>query len=336
MAAAHVPRSLWHPWHVQSSNTWRTSADVADPGTPKVLVIGVFDGVHQGHRHLIDQARAQADRLGQPLVAVSFDPHPMQLVRPDRAPRMLTTVHHRVELLRGAGVDFVRLLTFDRALAQMSADDFITEILVSQLSAGQVVVGENFRFGHRASGTIDTLQQHGPRHGFDVSAVSLKRSSGDHEDAAWSSTRIRALLAEGHVDRAAIGLTRLHRIVGEVVTGDQRGRDLGYPTANLSLLPEDYGGPPAVPGDGVYAGWLLHDGQRLPAAISVGTNPTFGQGTERRVEAHVLDRDDLDLYGHQVAVEFAERLRGQVAFHSVDDLVEQMAADVSAASAALA
>lgn len=316
---------------MQATELWRVPEDIPENETGRVVVIGVFDGVHQGHRDLIARARAIADRVAQPLVAVSFDPHPMRLLRPERAPNMLATLDHRVELLGEVGVDAVRLLPFDKDLAAMSPLDFIEQVLVQELSASQVVVGQNFRFGHKAQGTVQTLSQEGVRLGFEVTPVTLKAPADGDQTLAWSSTRIRRMLADGDVAQAAVGLTRPHRVVGEVVTGDQRGRDLGYPTANLAFDPDQYGGAPAIPGDGVYAGWLLVDGQSLPAAISVGTNPTFGEGQDRRVEAYVIDRDDLELYGRQVAVEFDERLRGQVAFHAVEDLVEQMAADVAAA-----
>lgn len=282
-----------------------------------VLCIGVFDGVHRGHRALVSEGRRQADALGLPLTAVTFFPHPMAVVGPHHAPRSLSTLEHRRALLREAGADDVDVLRFDEGMSALSPQDFIAQELVERLGAKAVVVGEDFRFGHRAAGSVDTLRSEGERRGFTVTGVGLV---GDGE--RWSSTRIRSLLDEGDVAAAGMQLGRLYALDGVVVHGDHRGRELGYPTANLA-----WEGDPVVPADGVYAGWLGVEGDRLPAAISVGTNPQF-DGRERRVEAYVLDRDDLDLYGLPVRVEFVERLRGQMTFDSLDGLLEQMAQDV--------
>ncbi len=282
-----------------------------------MLCIGVFDGVHRGHRALLAEGRRQADALGLPLTAVTFSPHPMSVVGPHHAPRSLSTLEHRRALLLEAGADDVDVLAFDEAMSALSPEDFIVRELVDRLGARAVVVGEDFRFGHRAGGTVDTLRSAGERLGFTVTGVGLV---GDGE--RWSSTRVRALLDEGSVTEAADHLGRPYALDGTVVHGDHRGRELGYPTANLAWDDE-----PVIPADGVYAGWLTVAGERHPCAISVGTNPQF-DGRERRVESYVLDRDDLDLYGLRVRVEFVERLRGQMTFESLDGLLDQMATDV--------
>lgn len=285
-----------------------------------VLCIGVFDGVHRGHRALLAEGRRQADDLGLPLVAVTFDPHPMSVVGPHHAPRSLSTVAHRRALLLDAGADEVDVLPFDAVMAELAPEDFIAQELVGRLGAKAIVVGEDFRFGHRAAGSVDTLRAAGTVHGFTVTGIGLM---GDTE--RWSSTRIRALLDAGDVAAAAEQLQRPYAVDGTVVHGDHRGRELGYPTANLAWM-----GDPVIPADGVYAGWLTVDGIRYPAATSVGTNPQF-DGRERRVESYALDRDDLDLYGLPARVEFTQRLRGQLTFESLDGLVAQMAADVDLA-----
>ena len=302
---------------------WRSLHDVPGATGSTVVTIGNFDGVHLGHRHLIAGLVARARELGAEAVVTTFDPHPMTVIHPDSAPPRLTTLDHRLELLAGQGVDAVLVLPFTSELSRWEPDEFVRRVLVERLHAVEVHVGENFRFGHRAAGDVTTLLAEGERLGFAVVAVPL---AGDR--TRWSSTYVRQCLAEGDVATAATALGRLHRVEGPVVVGDRRGRGLGYPTANLSL-PDDA----AIPADGVYAGWLTRaDGTRLPAAISIGTNPTFG-GTVRRVEAYVLDRDDLELYGEHVAVDFLERLRETVTFDGVEPLLAQMAVDVDRARA---
>ena len=291
-----------------------------------VLTIGVFDGVHRGHRALLAEARGHADRLGLPLVAVTFDPHPMSVVGPRLAPSSLATLEHRCDLLREAGADDVAVLGFDEAMASMSPEDFVHDVLVGSLAVRHIVVGEDFRFGRGAAGTVATLEELGGREGFTVTGLGLVGDAGDR----WSSTAIRGMVEQGRMQEASVALARPYALDGEVVHGDHRGRELGYPTANL-----DWSDAPALPADGVYAGWLHAGGDRLPAAISVGTNPQF-DGQETRVEAYVLDRTDLDLYGHAVRVEFVDRLRGQQRFEDVDALVEQMGRDVEAARGVVA
>lgn len=286
-----------------------------------VLSIGVFDGVHRGHRALLAEARRHADRLGLPLVAVTFDPHPMSVVGPRRAPASLATLAHRCDLLREAGADDVAVFSFDEAMASMSPEEFVRDVLVGSLAVRHIVVGEDFRFGRGAVGTVGTLEELGSTEGFTVTGLGLVGDGAER----WSSTAIRGMVEQGRVKEAAVALERPYAMDGTVVHGDHRGRELGYPTANLSWAPD-----PVLPADGVYAGWLQEGPSRLPAAISVGTNPQF-EGQETRVEAYVLDRTDLELYGRAVRLEFLDRLRGQQRFDDVGALVEQMGRDVDAA-----
>jgi riboflavin kinase/FMN adenylyltransferase len=297
---------------------WRALADVPDDLGPTVATIGNFDGVHLGHAEVIERAHAAA--AGLPIVAVTFDPHPMAVLRPEHAPTTLTTIEQRAELLAEVGVDALLVLPFDREFATWSPQRFVEEVLVRSLRVSIVVVGANFRFGYRAAGDVHLLAELGQIHGFRVVDVELEGGP-----QVWSSTYVRTCLAAGDVEGAAEALGRPHSVRGVVVEGDRRGRALGYPTANVPTA-----GMLAVPPDGVYAGWLrrLDDGSKpLPAAISVGTNPTF-DGVDRRVESYVLDRDDLELYGVLVEVSFVQRLRGMRKFGSVEDLLEQMADDV--------
>lgn len=286
-----------------------------------VACVGVFDGVHRGHRALVAHARERADARGLPLVVVTFDPHPMSVVRPGTEPTLLATLDHRIELLLEAGADEVDVLEFDADLASTEPEEFVEALLVDRLGVREIVVGENFRFGHLARGTTETLRAEGERLGFEVSVLPLVGA----DDQRWSSTRTRRLIAEGDVDGAARALGRPYRLDGVVVHGDHRGRELGFPTANLQ-----WEGSPTIPADGVYAGWVTTESDRYPAAISVGTNPQF-DGRERRVEAYVLDRDDLDLYGQSIGVWFTDRIRGQETFPDAVALVERMGDDVDAA-----
>lgn len=300
---------------------WRSVLEVPRTLEVAAVTVGNFDGVHRGHRAVVERARVAADELGCPLVAVTFDPHPMAVLRPDHAPSALTTLAVRAELLVGAGVDHVLALPFDLDMASWSPAEFVDRVLVTALHARAVVVGANFRFGSRAAGDVAFLIEAGARSGFTAEGVAL-----DGGPQVWSSTYVRTCLAAGDVSGAAEALGRLTTVRGVVVRGDQRGRELGFPTANVPTA-----GPTLAPADGVYAGWLtrLDTGERLPAAISVGTNPTFDGVRERRVESHVLDRTDLELYGAEVEVAFVERLRGQVAYEGIEPLVAQMDRDVA-------
>lgn len=299
----------------------------------RVAIIGNFDGVHGGHRALVQRAR---DRAGSgtsgTVVAVTFDPHPAAVLRPDRAPARLTSVEHRAQLLRDAGADEVVVLHFTPELASRTPEEFARMLREDpSIAADAVIVGDNFRFGARAAGDTAMLTELGRQMGFEVEAIALVAEDipGD-SDGAWSSTRIRDAVASGDLEAASAMLGRPHRLEGTVVRGDQRGRELGYPTANIDVAPDA-----AIPPDGVYAGWLIVAGEPLASAVSIGTNPQF-QGRERRVEAYAIGRDGLDLYGLEVALDLVGRIRGQEVFDSVDALIEQMARDVAAAQALLA
>ena len=308
---------------------WREPADVPAGWGRSVVTIGVFDGVHRGHQRIIARAAEVAAGLGLPMVVISFDPHPAEVIRPGSHPLLLCTPARRAELLAGLGADVVWLLPFTPGFSQLTAGEFVRQILADRLHAAAVVVGENFRFGHRAAGDVGTLAALGSEHDFTAEGVPLLAADGDR----LSSSGIRGKLAAGDVAGAAADLGRPHRVEGVVVPGQRRGRALGFPTANLATAPLT-----AIPADGVYAGWLSQldsGGQpvaRWPAAISVGSNPTF-DGRDRVVEAYALDRDDLELYGERVAIDFAARLRGMERFGSAAALAEQMHRDVDQARA---
>ena len=301
--------------------------DDVPPGWARcVVTIGAFDGVHRGHQRVVERARQVAREKNLPLVVITFDPHPDEVVRPGTHPPFLTTPRRQAELLAGLGADAVFVLPFTLETSRLSPDEFVRIVLSERLHAAVVVVGEDFRFGHKAAGDVPLLAQLGEKYDFTAEGVPLLISDG----VTMSSTYIRERLAAGDVVGAAAALGRPPRVEGVVVRGHMRGRALGFPTANLETPPHT-----ATPADGVYAGALVSldlDGTeiaRWPAAISVGTNPTFG-GTDRTVEAYALDRDDLDLYGTHAAIEFTARLRGNDKFDSVQALVAQMREDVEA------
>jgi len=306
---------------------WQGLQDVPAKWGRSVVTIGVFDGVHRGHRRIVSRAHQIGAELRLPLVVVTFDPHPDEIIRPGSHPPLLCSPRYRAELLGRLGADAVCVLPFTYEFSQLPAEDFVKSVVVDGLHAVAVVIGENFRFGHRAAGNVPLLGELGEKYDFTAEGVPLLTDRG----VTISSSRIRDLLAAGDVVAAADELGRPHRVEGVVVRGQQRGKALGFPTANAEPPPHT-----AIPADGVYAGWLACldtdglDQARWPAAISVGTNPTF-EGAHRTVEAYALDRDDLDLYGVHVAVEFADRIRGQVKFDSVAALVDEMRADVEAA-----
>jgi riboflavin kinase / FMN adenylyltransferase len=296
-----------------------------------VVTIGMYDGVHRGHQRLIGAAVARAEAMRRPSLLVTFDPHPAEVVRPGSHPAILTSMDRKAELVAELGVDAMCVLPFTPEFMRLSPETFTHTVLVEHLHAAQVVIGQNFTYGHKAAGTVDTLVAEGRRFGFSVEGVPLASvgSEPGEEDVTISSTYIRACVAAGDMDPAARALGRPHRVDGVVVRGDRRGRDLGYPTANVECPPFT-----AIPADGVYAGHLVTrdprsgaSEERFPAAISVGTNPTF-QGSRRTVEAFVLDYDG-DLYGEHVGVEFAQRLRAMAAFPDVAALVTAMDKDVS-------
>ena len=305
---------------------WQRLSDIPATWPGSTATIGVFDGVHRGHRVVVAATIAHAHRLGVPAVVVTFDPHPMQVLRPAVAPVLLSTLDQRVSLLGSLGADAVLVLPFSAELAALTPDEFARQVLAERLHARPVVVGENFRFGNRAAGDTQTLAELGAELGFEVEGLPLEAGSG----ATWSSTYVRGLVAAGDAAAAAASLGRPHRVEGIVVSGNKRGRELGFPTANLAAPDHT-----AVPADGVYAGWVVRhpytSGQeRYPAAISIGTNPQF-EGLERRIEAYVLDRDDLDLYGEHLAFDVAARLRETRRFETVEALVVAMREDVTRA-----
>lgn len=292
------------------------------------MTIGVFDGVHRGHRRLIENAIEEARRRGVPAVLMTFDPHPSEVVRPGSHPPQLTTLTRRAELAEELGIDVFAVMPFTPAMAAQPAEDFVHSTLVEQLHVAAVVVGDNFTFGHRALGNVGLLAELGQRFGFSVDAVSLLTE----KSVTYSSTYIRSCVDAGEMGAASEALGRPHRVEGVVVRGDGRGRELGFPTANVA--------PPmfaAIPADGVYAAWFtvlgmgpvvgqVVPGERYPAAVSVGTNPTFS-GRTRTVEAFVLDTS-ADLYGQHVAVDFVERIRGMERFGSLEGLLAAMRGDV--------
>jgi riboflavin kinase / FMN adenylyltransferase len=303
---------------------WTNLSQVPAGFGPSVVTLGNFDGVHRGHRAVLGAVVEQARATGASAVAVTFEPHPVAVLHPERAPQLITGLEHRLALLEGTGLDAVLVMEFTRELAAWTPEHFVRSVFVEALGARVVVVGKDTRFGVRNSGDVTTLRTLGREHGFEV--LTLEDLGGE---VRWSSSRVRALLAAGDVSGAAEVLGRPHRVSGTVVHGDHRGRELGYPTANLGPVVSGL-----VPADGVYAGWLLRPGlsaddpdSTMPAAVSIGTNPTF-DGTQRRVEAYVLDRTDLDLYGESVALELVERLRPTERYDSVEALLEQMAQDV--------
>jgi riboflavin kinase/FMN adenylyltransferase len=311
------------PGSIPGVQRWRGIENTPSGWGRSVVTIGVFDGVHRGHQQIIGRAVERAADLGDSSVVVTFDPHPAEVVRPGSHPAVLTPTPRRAELIGELGVDGLCVLPFTLDFSRLAPSEFVHAVLVERLHAAEVVVGDNFRFGHGAAGDVGLLRELGGRWGFTVSGAPLLAEDG----TAFSSTYIRACVAAGDVSTAARALGRAHRIEGVVVRGDQRGRLLGFPTANV----EPTHPFAAVPADGVYAARIVRgrgSTVALPAAVSVGTNPTF-EGSQRRVEAFVLDFDG-DLYGEHLGVEFVRRLRGMDKFETVEALVDQIGADVEA------
>jgi riboflavin kinase/FMN adenylyltransferase len=296
--------------------------DIPEDWGRSVVTIGSYDGVHRGHQLIIGRAVSRARELGISSVVVTFDPHPSEVVRPGSHPPLLAPHHRRAELMAELGVDAVLILPFTAEFSRLSPADFVVKVLVDKLHAKSVVEGPNFRFGHKAAGTVQFLVEQGSTYDFEVEVVDLFVRGAAGGGEPFSSSLIRRLVAEGDMTGAREILGRPHRVEGVVVRGAQRGRALGFPTANIETLPHT-----AIPADGVYAGWLHAQGESMPAAISVGTNPQF-DGTEQAVEAYAIDRVGLDLYGLHVAVDFLAYVRGQQKFDSIEALVEAMAADV--------
>jgi riboflavin kinase / FMN adenylyltransferase len=300
-----------------------------------VVTIGMYDGVHRGHQELIGAAVARARAMRRPCLLLTFDPHPAEVIRPGSHPAILTSMDRKAELVAELGVDAMCVLPFTPEFMRLSPETFTHTLLVEQLHVAQVVVGENFTYGHKAAGNVGSLTVEGRRFGFTVEGVQLAEDTSDDGDVTISSTYIRACVAAGDMVAAARALGRPHRVDGVVVRGDRRGRDMGFPTANVETPPFT-----AIPADGVYAGYLVTrdprsgaSRERFPAAISVGSNPTF-QGSRRTVEAYVLDFDG-DLYGEHVGVEFVQRLRPMAAFPDVDALLVAMTKDVTETRAVL-
>lgn len=294
---------------------------------PSVVTPGNHDGVHLGHRALIDAAKRTANAQGSETLAMCFDPHPTAILAPERAPVLLTEMARRVELLKGAGCDDVVVLPFDEAFAKTSPDAFVERVLLDACHAKGVVIGPDFHFGHRRSGNIDTLRPWGERAGFSIEVVDPVMFRGE----AVSSTRIRRVLREeGDVEGAAIMMTRVHDVAGTVVRGDERGRTIGFPTANLD--PD----PLQLPADGVYAvvGRVLGEpgAPRLHGVANLGVRPTFEAG--RSVESHFFGFDG-DLYGKRIRVGFVHRIRGERKFAGLDELKSQIKRDCEAAKNAL-
>jgi len=306
---------------------WR-GRDGVPPGWGRcVVTIGVFDGVHRGHQQLIGAAVEVGRVRALPTVLITFDPHPAEVVRPGSHPARLTSLRRRADLVAELGVDAFLVLPFTGELARMSPAEFAHEVLVDRLHAAAVVVGRNFTFGHRAAGTVAVLDELGGRFGFAVDGVELTTDTArDH--VTFSSTYVRACIDAGDVEAAALALGRPHRVEGVVVHGYRRGRRLGFPTANIASPPYT-----ALPADGVYAGRFVIGDRLLPAAVSVGSNPTFS-GTERTVEAYVLDVDE-DFYGHEVGVDLVARLRGQERYDGLETLIAAIENDVARTRAVL-
>ncbi len=304
---------------------WRGTQAAPGGWGRAVVTIGVFDGVHRGHQQIIGHAVKRAGELGVQSVVVTFDPHPSEVVRPGSHPAILTEPARQAELVEALGVDVLCVIPFSVEFSRLSPEEFVHDSLVEHLHAALVVVGENFRFGHKAAGDVDLLRQLGRRFGFSVEGAPLVADDG----TVFSSTYIRACVDAGDVGAAARALGRPHRLDGVVVRGDRRGRELGFPTANLLTATHA-----AVPADGIYAAWLVQDRQEpRMAAVSIGTNPTFS-GRERRVEAYVLDFDG-DLYGERVSLDFIARLREQRTYSGIEPLIKQIGEDVAQVRATL-
>jgi len=281
------------------------------------VAIGIFDGVHRGHQVILERAKEVSN--GRGVIALTFDPHPMHFFAPDKAPTMLVSLERRVELLKQYGADAVVVCEFDREFAAKSPDDFVAQVLVKNLQISGVVVGQNFSYGHKAAGKVADLIVAGAKNGFVAQEVALQ----EFEGGVVSSTRIREAIARGDVESARTLLTRPHRLEGIIVHGEKRGREIGYPTANLGYS----GASNSIPADGIYAGWLEVESHRWPAAISIGTNPTFAGERSRQVEAYALDQVGLDLYDRNAKIDFGWRLRDTVKFDGLDPLLAQMKID---------
>ena len=291
-----------------------------------VSTIGVFDGVHVGHQEVFRMVRVVADRLDVASAVVTFDNHPAHVVRPRSAPRLLTTLEQKLELIDAQGIDYAYVVHFDAERAGTHPDVFVEQVFVDALHAKAIVVGEDFHFGRGRSGNVDALRRIGEKWGFEVHALELIQHSDEAREPV-SSTKIRRALAGGDVARAALMLGRPYEVRGTVQEGDRRGQLIGFPTANIPVTKMM-----AWPADAVYAGWCdLPDGSRHPCAINIGRRPTFYEHAEQSLlEAHLIDFDG-DLYGVQVAVSFVAFLRSERKFEGIDQLAIQLKKDVDEA-----
>lgn len=288
---------------------------------PACVTIGVFDGIHRGHQALMRTVVERARDHDARAVVVTFDRHPLEVVAPGKEPPLITTVRQRTEALEALGIDAVLVLRFDEALRRLTPEEFVRRVLVDGLGCVHVVTGSNFRFGFQHEGTIETLNDLGAKFGFGVTIFALVERG-----EVLSSSLIRRRISEGEVERAHEELGRPFRLEGVVERGAGRGRGLGIPTANLRTEARQ-----VLPKIGVYAGWLRYDGERRPAVVNVGLNPTFEERPAPIVEAHALDTPDVDLYGRTVEVEFTHRLRDERRFETPAALVAQIARDIERA-----
>ncbi|ASY13530.1 riboflavin kinase / FMN adenylyltransferase [Candidatus Nanopelagicus hibericus] len=279
----------------------------------KVVAIGIFDGVHAGHQQIISTAKHQGE-----VTVITFDPHPTSVFAPERTPTQLLPLADRIKFLKQAGAKNVEVISFTKEFSQLTPDQFIEDILVGRFAAEHVVIGENFNFGYKGEGTPKYLSEVGPKYGFGVSIVKLQEDRG----SSISSSRIRNLVIDGEIERANELLTRSFYLVGPVIHGEKRGREIGYPTANIGLAPLA-----TIPADGVYAGWLSVGDSKWPAAISIGTNPTFPGVRGRQVEAYAIDQVGLELYDQVGMIEFGYRLRDTLKFDDLASLLAQMKKD---------
>jgi len=297
---------------------FRSPAEVPADFGPSVVTIGKFDGVHAGHRAVLQRLVTLSEERGLLSAVVTFDRNPLSLLRPEVCPDALLSNDQKLEMLAESGIAATLMAAFDRPFSELSPESFVSTVLVDALHASAVLAGSDFRFGARNSGDITLLRELGATRGIEVVVIDdLARDGGRRVSSTW----VRELLAEGRVAEAATLLGRLPSIRSIVVHGEQRGRTLGYPTANLSPQIEGY-----IPADGVYAAWLVVDGTKYPAAVSIGNNPTFEGVPDKQVEAHAIDAS-LDLYDRVVEIEFVEYVRGMRKFSGADALAEQMASD---------
>lgn len=304
--------------------------DRVDAGTQTALSVGAYDGIHRGHQQVLSTMVGLARERGLAPAVVTFDQHPAAVLRPENAPLLLTDQEQRVRLFDGLGIEWLYLLQFNKERSQMSDREFVAEVLVNRMNVKLVVVGSNFHFGKARAGSVDTLRSYGDEMGFEV--IGLDLFSDDDAVEPISSTAVRRALAGGDISAVNAMLGRPFEVTGEVVLGDQRGRLIGFPTANIAFRPGR-----AWPAKGVYAGWaVLADGRRVPAAINIGMRPTFHQNAEQPLlEAHLIDFDE-DLYGQHLHVEFVEFLRSERRFGGIDEIAEQLKKDVEAARMLLA